>query len=290
LRKLIKTSALRPVRRVIPGAGLLLISLCFMLPSALAAETPKRIISLAPSMTELLFAFGLEDRIVGVTSFCDYPEAAKKKPKIGGMSNPSLEAVVALKPDIVVMTMDGNPKEFEERLRAMKIRTYVFRARRLAEFPQGIREMGELLGVKERADLLAGETEKALERFGKAGQPAQKKKVFFIIWPDPLIAAGPGSITDDALTLLGAKNIAGDSRTSYPKYSIEEVIRRAPDIIFIGRGTGMEKVSEGLLQRLRTVPAVKNGKVFYVGDYLYRLTPRTVKGLEELADCLRRQD
>lgn len=253
------------------------------------AETPKRIVSLAPSMTELLFAFGLEDRIAGVTSFCDYPESAKKKPKIGGMSNPSLEAVISLKPDIVVMTVDGNPKEFEERLRSMKIKTYVFRARRLPEFPQGIREMGAELGVKEKADLLAGEIEKTLAKFRKAGPPAQQKKVLFIIWPEPLIVAGRGSITDDALTLLGQKNISDDSRTSYPKYSIEEIIRRAPDVIFIGRGKGMEEISEGLLQRLKTVSAVKNGRVFYVSDYLYRLTPRTVKGVEELARHLERQ-
>ena len=82
-----------------------------------AVEPPQRIISLAPATTEILFALGLGERIVGVTNFCDYPEEAKKKPKVGGMSNPSLEAVVSLKPDIVVMSIDGNPKEFEERLR-----------------------------------------------------------------------------------------------------------------------------------------------------------------------------
>jgi len=262
--------------------GFLLFALCSLLPPAFAGETPERIVSLAPSMTEVLFALGLEDRIAGVTSFCDYPEAAKKKPKVGGMSNPSLESVIALKPDIVVMTVDGNPKEFEERLRSMKIKTYVFRSTRLAAFPQGIREMGAALGVGERADMLAGEIEKTLVRFRTAGHPAPKKKVLFIVWPEPLIVAGRGSIADDALTLLKEKNIANDSRTSYPKYSIEEVIRRAPDVIFIGKGKGMEKVSAGLLQRLETVPAVKNGKVFYVGDHLYRLTPRTVQGVAEL--------
>jgi len=255
-----------------------------------AGETPKRIVSLAPNMTELLFALGLGDRIVGVTSFCDYPEAAKKKPKIGGMSNPSLEAVIALKPDVVVMTVDGNPKEFEERLRSLKIKTFVFRAKRLREFPQGIREMGAVLGAAEKADVLSGEVEKTLERFRTARQPAKKEKVLFIVWPEPLIVAGPGSIADDALTLLGEKNISDDSRTSYPKYSIEEIIRRAPDVIFIGKGKGMERVSKGLLQRLETVPAVKNGKVFYVSDYLYRLTPRTVKGLEELDRYIGRRD
>ena len=120
--------------------------------SAFAAELaspPKRIISLAPSTTEILYALGLGDHIVGVTTFCDYPEAAKAKAKIGGMSNPSLEAVVSLKPDIVVMTTDGNPKEFEERLRSLKIMTYVFTARRLSELPQGIRELGRGAGSKE---------------------------------------------------------------------------------------------------------------------------------------------
>lgn len=263
---------------------------CSSLPSAVAAETPKRIVSLAPSMTEVLFALGLEDKIIGVTSFCDYPEAAKKKPKVGGMSNPSLESVIALKPDIVVMTVDGNPKEFEERLRSLKIKTYVFRSTRLAEFPRGIREMGAALGVGERADMLAGEIGKTLVRFRMAGHPAQKKKVLFIVWPEPLIVAGRGSIADDAVTLLKEKNIADDSRTSYPKYSIEEVIRRAPDVIFIGKGKGMEKVSAGLLQRLETVPAVKNGNVFYVSDHLYRLTPRTVQGVEELERYLGKRD
>jgi iron complex transport system substrate-binding protein len=253
----------------------------------MAAETPKRIVSLAPSMTELLFAFGLEERIVGVTSFCDYPEAAKKKPKIGGMSNPSLEAVIALKPDIVVMTVDGNPKEFEERLRSMKIRTYVFRSTRLQEFPRGIREMGVALGVREKADPLAEDIEKKLADLG-GKRPAKENKVLFVIWPEPLIVAGPGSITDDGLNLLGQRNIAVAAKSSYPKYSIEEVIRSAPDIIFIGKGGGMDKVSEGLLKRLRSVPAVKNRKVFYVSDHLYRLTPRTVSGIEELAGYLER--
>ncbi len=92
------------------------------------------------------------------------------------MSNPSLEAVISLKPDIVVMTVDGNPKEFEERLRSMKIKTYVFRARRLPEFPQGIREMGAELGVKEKADLLAGEIEKTLTKFSDGENACPKEK------------------------------------------------------------------------------------------------------------------
>ena len=257
---------------------------------------PKRIVSLAPSMTEILYALGLGENIAGVTTFCDYPEEAKRKPKIGGMSNPSLEAVVSLKPDIVVMTTDGNPKEFDERLRQLKIITYVFQARRLAELPQGIRDLGAALKVKERSDRLAKEIEDGLRKLGASSQsssltprPSSNKKILFIVWPEPLIVAGPGTVMDDAITLLGYENIAASAKTSYPKYSIEEVIRQAPDVIFVGKASGMDMrpVSQGILQRMSSVPAVKIGSVYYVSDRLYRLGPRVIKGIEELAECLR---
>lgn len=232
-------------------------------------------------MTELLFALGLGERVVGVTTFCDYPEGAKKLSKIGGMSNPSLEAVVSLRPDLVVLTTDGNSKEFEARLRSFKIKTYVFRARQIQQFPQGIRDLGETVGAPDAAASLAGEIERDIVRL--KARSARREKVLFIVWPDPLIVAGHGSIADNAMTILGAVNIAAGSKIAYPKYSIEEIFHNAPDIIFIGRGKGMGDVSGSLLRRLKTVPAVKNGRVFFVGDYLYRLTPRTLKGAEELA-------
>jgi len=254
--------------------------------TAVYAEPPKRIISLAPNMTEILFAMGLGDRLVGITNFCDYPEEAKKKQKIGGMSNPSLEAVVSLKPDIVVMTTDGNPKEFEERLHSLKIRRYVFKARRLRELPGGIRDLGTSLGVKNKADELAKEIEIKINKLA-VGKNSKLRKILFIVWPEPLIVAGPGTAIDDAITVLGYENIASKAKASYPKYSIEEIIRQSPDVLFIGRGhVNMEEVSKGLLKRLAIVPAVKNGSVFYVSDSLYRLGPRVIKGIEEIADCL----
>ena len=259
------------------------------------ASPPRRIVSLAPGMTEILFAMGLGDNIVGVTSFCDYPEEAKKKPKIGGMSNPSLEAVVSLKPDIVVMTTDGNPKEFEERLRSLKIKTYVFTARRLAELSQGIRELGAALKNKEQGDALARDIEAGIEKVKKSSlvpRPSSiKKKVLYIVWPEPLIAAGPGTVIDDAITLLGDVNIAHRAAADYPKYSVEEVIRQAPDVIIIGKGSGMDMVavSRGVLTKMTSVPADTSGSVCYLGDGLYRLGPRVVQGIEELAECLKQK-
>jgi iron complex transport system substrate-binding protein len=272
----------------------LILSASSLTSAAEPASPPKRIVSLAPSMTEILYALGLGENIVAVTTFCDYPEEAKKKPKIGGMSNPSLEAVVSLKPDIVVMTTDGNPKEFEERLRSLKVHTYVFQARRLSELPQGIRELGAALGVRSRADALADTIEAGIKRLSTGppsspvASPSPRKKVLFIVWPEPLIVAGPGTVIDDAVTLLRYQNIAARAKTAYPKYSIEEVIHQAPDVIIIGKGhVNMKEVSQGVLKRMSSVPAVKNGSVCYVSDRLFRLGPRVIQGIEELSECLK---
>lgn len=276
-------------------SALLLTVYCLLFTVSFAAEPPERIISLAPNITEILFALGLGDRIVGVTTFCDFPAEARQKPKVGGMSNPSLEAVVSLRPDIVVMTTDGNPKEFEERLRGLGIRTYVSRERRLSELPHLIGNMGTALGSNDKAEHLARETRHTLDSFSRQKPPsrrafdAEKKRVLFIVWPEPLIVAGPGTVIDDAIALLGFTNMAAGTRSSYPKYSIEEILRRPPDFIVIGRGMNredIEKVSEGLLGKLRTLPVVKSGRVFFVSDDLYRLGPRTVSGIAELAGVL----
>jgi iron complex transport system substrate-binding protein len=274
---------------------LILISLHASLITVSSTDTPKRIVSVAPNITEILFELGVDDRLVGVSSFCDYPEAAKQKSKIGGLSNPSLEAVVSLKPDMVFLTHDGNPQAFEERLRSMKIRTVVIQARKISDLPRGIRQVGAVVGATEKAEFLAVNIEKRINVFVERqrispglAKPAKKQKVLFIIWPDPLIVAGPGTTTDEALTLLGLDNIAARTSTAYPKYSIEEILRQAPDLIFIGKGNGMDKVADGLLKRLKAVPAVNNGRVFYVSDYLYRLGPRTMNGVDELAAHLKK--
>ncbi|UCD35445.1 MAG: cobalamin-binding protein [Nitrospiraceae bacterium] len=253
------------------------------------AEAPRRIVSLAPSITEILFATGLGDRVVGVTTFCDYPEEARGKTRIGGMSNPSLEAVVSLRPDMVLFTTDGNPREFEEKLSRMGIRTYVFESLRIPELPGGIRNMGDALGETERFSALAARIEQRIEGLKKTGKGKQHS-VLFIVWPEPLIVAGADTAVNDALNLLGARNIAAGAQGRYPKYSLEEIFHQSPDIIFIGKGEGMREISGGLLKRLSHVPAVKYGKVFYVSDRLFRLSPRAIDGVEELAHYLRGED
>jgi len=264
-----------------------LVAIFFLTFTGVAVSAPPaRIVSLAPNMTEILYDLGLGDHVVAVTSFCDYPPEVAAKPKVGGFSNPSLEAVVAARPDLVVMTDDGNPPEIFERLKHLGINTYVFKAKRLSELPQGIRDMGTALGVKSQALKRAGRIERVIhdyEKRRKAAARSRLKKAMFIIQPEPLIVAGPGTVIDDALHLLGLQNIASDTGVRYPKYSIEEVMRRSPDVIFIGKGRMTGESAGNLIKRLSRLPAVKQGRVYYTGESLYRLSPRVTTGIVELA-------
>lgn len=252
-------------------------------------SSPRRIVSLAPAMTEILFGLGVGDRVVGVTSFCDHPLQARQRPKVGGMANPSLEAVIALKPDLVVMTADGNPKEVAKRLQRLGVATHVFRAKRLREIPRGIRDLGEGVGARKEAERLATHLERDVgsSAYRAGSGTGGRRKALFVIWPDPLIVAGPGTLIDDALSLVGFENIAGDAGTPYPRFSVEEVLRRSPDAIFIGTGHGdMATLRGKLLRRLESLPAVRHGHVFSAGDALYRPGPRIPDGIAELSRSL----
>jgi iron complex transport system substrate-binding protein len=212
-----------------------------------------------------------------VTISCDYPPEARRKPKVGGMANPSIEAVIALRPDMVVMTRDGNPREFAERLRRFHIRTFVFRATRLKELSPEIRRLGKVLGAEREGQKLAHGIESSIERLASPA-PAhssrcvtRKTRALFIISLEPLIAAGVGTIIDDAMTLLGLDNVAADSPAPYATTSLETVISRNPAIIFIGSAPGMDtSQATRLLKRLAIVDAVRKGRVYYMSDALYR--------------------
>ena len=270
--------------------GYLIILLWVSLSGIVFASPPGRIVSLAPSVTEILYDLGLGDQIIAVTTFCDYPPEALDKPKIGGYSNPSIESIVAMKPDLVVMIDDGNPIEIQDRLKKLDIKTYVFRAKRLKELPQGIRDLGTALGIRDRAFKRAARVENVIHKYERQARKSPpryfRKKAIFIIQPEPLIVAGPDTIIDDALKLLGLQNIASHTTSPYPKYSIEEVIRQSPDIIFMGQGPMTRKISKGLIRRLGSLEAIKKGRVYYTSESLYRLTPKVISGIEEIAGYL----
>jgi len=249
---------------------LVIIAPAFSCAPALGAA-PSRIVSLAPNITEILYDLGLEDRVVAVTDFCDYPPAAKAKPRVGGFTNPSLEAIVAARPDLVILTDDGNPKAIYNRLRDLGIPCHVFTARRLKELPRGIRELGVALGVEKEASALAGRIEKnmaALEKKARQKRPHPPKSALFIIQPEPLVVAGPGTLIHEAFGILGIRNVAADGQVKYPKYSLEEIIHRSPDFILAGQGFMSGGGTERLKERLHMLPAVKQGRVCIVAERL----------------------
>ena len=252
--------------------------------------SPERIVSLAPNVTEILFDLGLGAHVIAVSTYCNYPSEVKTKPKIGGMSNPSLEAIVAMKPDMVVLTDDGNPRMIQQRLSKLNIPTYIFRARRLAELPGQIRKLGMAFHIKDKAEESARRIEKAYRHYAaeaKHSSALTPRKAIFIVQPEPLIVAGPGTAIDDALNLLGLTNIAADTGTRYPHFSLEELIRRSPDIIFIVKTHDTKNSrTDPFLKKLSHLKAVHNGKVFYIGDPLLRMGPRITEGLDEMAGYL----
>ncbi|MDK9719475.1 MAG: helical backbone metal receptor, partial [Trichlorobacter sp.] len=198
--------------RLLPVLYLVMLSLLLALPGY-AGEPPRRIVSLAPSLTEMACALGLEKNLVGVTTFCDRPASVKGKPTVGGPANPSLEAVLNLKPDLVLVDEEGIGSKLAKRLQKLGIKTVTFHGSRLDKLAAAIRQLGSDLGVRQPADQLAGRIEQSL----KPLKTAAPIKTMFVIWPDPLVAAGPGSMLDDAMKLSGMTNIASDARSGYPR-------------------------------------------------------------------------
>jgi iron complex transport system substrate-binding protein len=275
-------------RRLLIVIGLVLM---IGLPWELQAEVNKaaRIVSLSPAVTEMLYALGLGKQVVGVTTVCDRPAEAKQKPKVGGMANPSLETIVALRPDLVILTGDGSPKGLERRLNSLGVKTYTFTEKRLAELPAGIRRMGKVLDATTAAKQMARSLETAITRIGNNGhrrEAGDNNKTLFVIWLSPLRVAGPGTTIDDAMKLAGLNNLAADSAATYPTLTLESVIGRNPDLIIFGGGHGKTREdAKKLLKRLGMVKAVQNGNICYVGDGLFRPGPRIPDGIGELLQC-----
>jgi iron complex transport system substrate-binding protein len=271
--------------RIIILAVLLIMSLS----SGAFAASLERIISLTPSTTELLFALGLGDRIVGVTNACLYPAAAKSKFKIGSMVAPSLEVIISQRPDIVVGSSDSVSLQLIDRLKSLNINAYVIPGYNLARFPGALREFGAAVGKKRQAERMAGKIEREIANIRKSSAlNTGKRSVLYLVWTDPPLAAGAATPIHEAIELLGLNNAGVCSPAYYPACSLEDIISRAPDIIVIGSAhADMREQSGALLNHLRMLKAVREGRVYYVSDNLFRLGPRFVDGLRELREILK---
>jgi iron complex transport system substrate-binding protein len=249
---------------------------------------PARIVSLVPSVTEIVFSLGAQDRLVGRTDFCDYPPSVRTKPSVGGMVNPNLETLVALRPDLVVATDEGNREETVRQLERLGIPTYLVHANRIAETIDLIRRMGDLTGHPADAPRLIGEMERRIETVRRAVAPFPRPRVLYVLWPDPLIVPGRASMLTELIEVAGGTSITGKDGDAYPRFSLEAAVARAPEVIILAdHSTGASTAGRSTpekWQQLTSVPAIRAGRLHSADlSILHRYGPRVPEGLEMLA-------
>jgi iron complex transport system substrate-binding protein len=249
---------------------------------------PARIVSLVPSVTETIFALGGEGRLVGVSDYCDWPPAARRKPRVGGMVNPSFETIVALKPDVVVGTDEGNREDSFVQIRRLGVPVYVVHAHRMAEMYDLVARVGELVERREAVGPLIAGIQRRIDAVRAAVRPFPPPRVLYVIWPDPLIVPGRDSHLTEMIELAGGRSVTGDESGGYARFSVEAAVARAPDVIILADHSGgastAGRPSPEKWQALRSVPAIRAGRLHSVDlSVLHRYGPRVPDGLETLA-------
>jgi len=256
--------------------------------SLVSSEDSKlRIVSLAPSTTEILFALGLDSEIVGVSSFCDYPLKAREKEKIGTFSHPNIEKILSLRPDIIFCTgLEQAP--IIRKLRQLKLEVYVSDPSNVEELFDSIAEMGVLTNREKKAENLIEEMRRGIVRIGSRVKSIPEKDrphVFVEFWNNPLMTPGKDSFIDELITLAGGINIAYDTERPYSYFSPEQVLRRDPDCIIVAYMVN-EDASKAISERLgwKEISAVKNNRIYNDIDpnILLRPGPRLVEALTQL--------
>ena len=249
------------------------------------ADPPARIVSLAPSVTEMLFAVGAGDQVVGVTSFCDYPPEAQAKPKVGG-AFPNLEVVLRLKPTLVVAPRDFIRPDMVAKLDQLKIALFILDAGTLEDVLRHIQTIGRILGRSEKADAVAADLRRRVTEIKARTADAARPRVFYVLNSDPLMTAGPGSFIHQLIELAGGVNVASGAPVSYPRLSLEEVVKQDPQVILfpVGDDEGIPDQEQQRWLRWTTLSAVKQNRFVRIPSVLLdRPGPRVVDGLELLA-------
>jgi len=250
---------------------------------------PERIVSLAPGITEILFAIGLGDRTAGVTTFSDYPEAARSKPKVGSFVNISLERVVSLVPDLVIATADGNRKDIVEQLEEIEVPVYVINPGSFEDIFETILHIGTITGREKQAETLVSRLRDRVDAVVSLTEHREKPRVFIQIGSNPVVTAGGNTLCNRLIELAGGVNIYGDVKIRYPRCGIEDVIARKPDFIIISsmeKGEDFSRVKSEWL-RWKHIPAVAGGRIHIIdSDLIDRSSPRIVDGLEEIVGII----
>jgi iron complex transport system substrate-binding protein len=252
------------------------------------AKPPAKIVSLAPSITEMLFAMEAGDQIVGVTDFCDYPPEALKKPKVG-YSNPNLESLVALQPDLVVAPNDFLKPDVIVKLEQLKIPVFILADKNVDDIFVHIQTLGRIVGRSPKADAVAMELRQQVAAIKQRVQGMAPVRMLYVLNSQPLITVGPGSFIDQLIGMAGGTNVAAKSTTPYPRLSMEAVLQEDPEVLVfpVGKAEGISESEQHAWLQWSTMTAVKRGRLHQISaDWLNRPGPRIAKGLESLAEIL----
>jgi iron complex transport system substrate-binding protein len=247
---------------------------------------PQRIISLAPNVTEILYLLGAQDRLIGNTIQCTWPEEAKRKPKIGDLLNPNYEVILAAKPDLVIASTAGNDRNAVMKLSGLGAPVYVAAPRTVERIFQSVEDIARITDCTERGLQLVAQMKERLERIRLRISDLPPVRAFFITWLDPLLAPGKNTFENDVLSLAGVISITADIPQYYPRYSLEQILVKDPDVILTVKQEGNPIPDFKKIAGWRDLRAVRRGKVYILTEYLQHPSPLFVDGVEELAQKL----
>lgn len=251
------------------------------------AAPARRIVSLAPHLTELLYAAGAGDRLVGAVDYSDYPEAAKHLPRVGGYSRPDLEAIAAAKPDLVVAWQSGNPPAALDKLKSLGLPVYVSQPNRIADVATELERLGSLAGSEATANAAAARFRQRLAGLDQRYRQRPVVAVFYQIWKQPLMTINDQQIISDAIRLCGGRNVFGRLPLLAPTVTVEAVLAENPEVI-VASGMGDER-PEWLddWRRWSQLTAVRRNNLFFIPPQeIQRHTPRLLDGAEKLCQAL----
>jgi len=251
------------------------------------AQPARRIVSIAPHVTENLFAAGAAERIVGTVDYSDYPEAAKKLPRVGGYSRVDLEAVAALKPDLIIAWQSGNAAAHVDKLRALGFPLYVSQPNRIEDVASELERFGVLAGSSATANAVAAQFRERLAGLQKRYAGRSTVRTFYQIWKQPLMTIGRRQIITDVVRLCGGENVFAKLETMAPTVTVEAVIAANPEaIIASGMGDSRPEWLDDW-KRWTSINAVARDNLFFVPpEVIQRHTPRLLEGTERLCQHL----
>ena len=252
------------------------------------AKVPNRVVSLAPSITEMLFALGLDEQIVGVTDFCNYPPAALAKPKIG-YARPNLESLVALKPDFIVAPQEFLRADLLGNLEQLKIPVFLLEPKSVEDILAQIQSLGKIFNKTSASDTVTKTMRDRIAQVSARIASSQKKRVLYVLNSHPLITVGPGSYIHQMIGLAGGINIAAGTSSPYPRLNLETVLKEDPEVLIfpVGSSESVPKSEQAEWNRWENLSAVRNRQFRDVSsDALNRPGPRVVEGLEHLARAI----